>query len=246
MFFLWGPDCFSSPALSSDSGQETGGHSSPFPPCWDASRILLRLHAPGCRWYPEPSGAGSVPRAAQPLGAPWADGSNDIPSEMGRFCSGRPEKSQGQRGEVMVAVSGVILPLHSWGPLSDSAVLFRSREPGNTHLRRLPSCSASPLLRFGRLWAGAWGPAASPGGAQHRWAQLQKTCGSRCQHILPLRSCSSEARWASCMGSSSAKVATKHKSLLPKLTCSSGCETGPTAPVRLKSPTPAADCLLTL
>lgn len=70
--------------------------------------------------------------------------SNDIPSEMRRFCSGRPEKSQGQRGEVMVAVSGVILPLHSQGLLSDSAFLFHSRESGNTHLRRLPSCPASP------------------------------------------------------------------------------------------------------
>lgn len=75
--------------------------------------------------------------------------SNDIPSEMRRFCSGRPEKSQGQRGEVMVAVSGVILPLHSQGLLSDSAFLFRSRESGNTHLRRLPSCPASPCAVTG-------------------------------------------------------------------------------------------------
>lgn len=64
--------------------------------------------------------------AARPLSVSWVDGSNDIPSEMGRFCSGRPEKSQGQRGEVMAALSGVILLLHLWGPLSDSAFLFHS------------------------------------------------------------------------------------------------------------------------
>lgn len=110
-------------------------------------RPLTAFHSP----YPHPS---SELRAARLLGVSWAAGSSDIPLEMGRFCSGRPEKSQGQRGEVMVAVSGVILPLHLRVPLSDSAFLFRSGEPGNTHLRRLPSCAASPCAAVRRSRAG--------------------------------------------------------------------------------------------
>lgn len=50
----------------------------------------------------------------------------------------------------MAALSGVILPLHLWGPLSDSAFLFHSGESGNTHLRRLPSCPALPCAAVRR------------------------------------------------------------------------------------------------
>lgn len=75
-----------------------------------------------------------IPGAARPLGIPGAAGSGDIPSEMGRLCSGRPEKSQGQRGEVMVAASGVILLPHLRGPLSDSAAPCGCGGAGNTHL----------------------------------------------------------------------------------------------------------------
>lgn len=86
-----------------------------------------------------PRGAGApksprIPGAARPPSIPGAAGSGDIPLEMGRLCSGRPEKSQGQRGEVMVAASGVILLPHLRGPLSDSAAPCGCRGAGNTHL----------------------------------------------------------------------------------------------------------------
>lgn len=121
--------------------------------------------------YPHPS---SELQAARLLVVSWAASSSDIPSEMGRFCSGRPEKSQGQRGEVMVAVSGVILPLHLRVPLSDSAFLFHSGKPGNTHLRRLPSCAASPRAVVRRVPGRGQSPAACPGGAGYQWALLGK------------------------------------------------------------------------
>lgn len=157
------------------------------PPCTSPSgshtstqhRAAATLH-PGVPVAPTPRlsqqpGAGSA--AAE--GVLWAAGGNDIPSEMGRFCSGRPEKSQGQRGEVMAAVSGVILPLHLRGPLSDSPFLFRSREAGNTHLRRLPSCPAWPRAAARRDRAGDTARAllpAVPRGSGHLGGT---TCPSR-------------------------------------------------------------------
>lgn len=151
----------SSPALRSGSDQETGGRGHPFPSCWASLHITLGLShqdpAQGCS-HPAPRGARGTqsPAERSRWGVLWAAGGNDIPSEMGRFCSGRPEKSQGQRGEVMAAVSGVILPLHLRGPLSDSPFLFRSRESGNTHLRRLPSCPASPRAAARRDLGFSW------------------------------------------------------------------------------------------
>lgn len=115
--------------------------------------------------------------------------------EMGRLCSGRPEKSQGQRGEVMVAASGVISLPHSRGPLSDSAALCRCGGAGNTHLLIsagpfLP-CPAPPRPGQGD---GAQSPSrgcpASAGTAE----------GELCQRILNFLSQSPAAPWASPMG----------------------------------------------
>lgn len=175
--------------------------------------------------YPHPS---SELRAARPLSVSRAAGGSDIPSEMGRFCSGRPEKSPGQRGEVMAAVSGVILPLHLRVPLSDSAFLFRSGEPGNTHLRRLPSCAASPRVAVQRVQAGD--------GARLPVLVVPRVGGHRWGSPMPAHPKSSElkhpeAGWASDTCRNSFYLFT---CLLPKLA----------APVSLKSPKPAAFHLL--
>jgi len=188
-FLLEPPPCPSFPALRSDSGQDTRGCGGPLPPCWVASHITLgllwqpparALHS-GVPRAPAPQSGGSEPWALWPLGVSWAAGGNDIPLEMGHLCSGRPEKSQGQRGEVMAAVSGVILLLHLQGLLSDSAFLFRPREPGNTHLRRLPSCPALPCAAV----RAARGGGTEPGRLSRRCPGSVGTTGKALCQCIP-------------------------------------------------------------
>lgn len=153
-------DSLSSPALCSDSGQETGGCGRSVP-CQDAFHELPgQFPAQGCPLPPSP-GCCSTHIPAQ-LCIPGPASGGDIPLEMGRLCSGRPEKSRGQRGEVMVAASGVISLQHLRGPLSDSAVVCGC--PGQETL--ISFTSAAPFLpcpALLRARAGGWSLHPFPG-----------------------------------------------------------------------------------
>lgn len=195
------------------------GHVAGSVPCQDAFHALpWQLPAAGCP-LPHTPGCCSthIPTEPRALGIPGAASSSDIPLEMGRLCSGRPEKSQGQRGEVMVAASGVILLPHLRGPLSDSAVVCGCGRAGNTHLL----ISAAPFLPCpALLWArrGGHSPEPSPGVLSiggHCWGTPvpahPKSPQPKARRI-PLGFCHA--------------MPPEHQCLLPKPVCSSRWETG--------------------
>lgn len=133
--------------------------------CFPCPPVAAPNPHPGVLLHPHPCGQLGVPGVSQPS-------SGDIPLEMGRLCSGRPEKSQGQRGEVMVAASGVISLPHLRGALSDSAVvrLPRGRKFSSPHPRRalpaLQDLQALPRCSPGR----GWSPEPVPEVLGKRWA----------------------------------------------------------------------------